>query len=315
MSAEQAQTQQPQQQQQRSPLESLIESYSRLWGLSREEAEEALVRFFAFRVPTLDNPFPPPIGEISKKVQDINQAVLSTALTQRLLMSPPREVDELRRRLEELERKLAEKLEEVTKRIEESRERKLREELLEEVRKELEALKQAVQQPAQNQRGSAIDELKAMLEESRKLLELLGYRVEPERVTREAIEKMLKEERERALERAPPEELAKRLAQLGYRVERDVLKPEEVKALIEKVREEERKRVAQEMEIEAKRIEAIGGIIRDVIREVVSKFAQAYAEVQREALRQRLAELRRVRAGGGVEGERAEGGGGEQGSA
>ena len=125
--------------------EDVIERYSKRWKVSREEAERRLKQVFnnnnsAKKVPTLENLFPEPIGELSKKVQDINQALLSSAYTRRLLDSPPEDIAELRARIENLDRIVGEMkstLEDQIKRITETLEDKKRKEAREELLKEL----------------------------------------------------------------------------------------------------------------------------------------------------------------------------------
>lgn len=61
-----------------------VEFYSKKWGVSEEEAAEKIQKLLEERkAPSMEDLFPEPLGELSRKVQDINQAVLSTAFTRK----------------------------------------------------------------------------------------------------------------------------------------------------------------------------------------------------------------------------------------
>lgn len=76
-------------------IDDAIEFYSKKWGVSKEEAAEKIKKLIeARKAPSMEDLFPEPFGEVSKKVQDINQALLSTAATRRKvqeLENPPRQ--------------------------------------------------------------------------------------------------------------------------------------------------------------------------------------------------------------------------------
>ena len=76
-------------------IDDAIEFYSKKWNVSKEEAAEKIKKLIeARKAPSMEDLFPEPFGEVSKKVQDINQALLSTAATRRKvqeLENPPRQ--------------------------------------------------------------------------------------------------------------------------------------------------------------------------------------------------------------------------------
>jgi hypothetical protein len=76
-------------------IDDAIEFYSKKWGVSKEEAAEKIKKLIeARKAPSMEDLFPEPLGELSKKVQDINQSILSTAATRRRvqeLENPPRQ--------------------------------------------------------------------------------------------------------------------------------------------------------------------------------------------------------------------------------
>jgi polyhydroxyalkanoate synthesis regulator phasin len=88
-------------------VEDIIEEYSRKWKVSKEEAEMKIRKMLEEKTPSQEKIFPEPLGEISRKIQDINQAALSTAYTRRLLSSPPEDVAALRDKIEKIDAVIA----------------------------------------------------------------------------------------------------------------------------------------------------------------------------------------------------------------
>lgn len=75
-------------------VDEAVEFYSKKWHVSKEEAAEKIMKLLeARKAPNMEDLFPEPLGELSRKVQDINQAVLNTAFTRRKvadLENPPK---------------------------------------------------------------------------------------------------------------------------------------------------------------------------------------------------------------------------------
>jgi sugar diacid utilization regulator len=63
-------------------VEDIVEEYSRKWKVSREEDGRKIRKMLEEKTPSKEKIFPEPIGEVSKKIQDINQAALSTAYSE-----------------------------------------------------------------------------------------------------------------------------------------------------------------------------------------------------------------------------------------
>lgn len=65
-------------------VDEAVEFYSKKWGVSKEEAGDKIQKLLEERkAPSMEDLFPEPLGELSRKVQDVNQAVLSTAFTRK----------------------------------------------------------------------------------------------------------------------------------------------------------------------------------------------------------------------------------------
>jgi hypothetical protein len=65
-------------------VDEAVEFYSKRWGVSKEEAAGKIQKLLEERkAPSMEDMFPEPLGEVSKKLMDINQAVLNTALTRK----------------------------------------------------------------------------------------------------------------------------------------------------------------------------------------------------------------------------------------
>ena len=288
-----------------SSIEDAIEEYSKRWNISKEEAEKK-IRKLLETVPSTDNPFPEPLGEISKKVQDINQAVLSAAYTKRLLSAPPEDVTVLRAKIEnventvnELKTGLEEKINQLTALLDEKQKKESRDELMQELEARMEPLKQGLQElvsrlkaieehkiaspppPSSEVKPESLSELldkvKTLEEESKKMLSRFGYRVEPEKLSKEDVMRMIEEAQKQALERLSMEELKKRLEAAGYKVVGGPISWEEFQKAVE-----EAKRKAQEEVSDDKKIEAVTGIIRDSVAKIIDMFKPAVETIFRQ---------------------------------
>jgi DNA repair exonuclease SbcCD ATPase subunit len=119
--------------------------------VSKEEAEKRIKKLLekfppSDKTPSPNNIFPEPIGEVSRKIQDINQALLTTAYTTRLLKTPPDEIMELRERIDsiiaDIKSGLETKINELTKILDEKTKKEQREELLNELNSRIDPIRQ-----------------------------------------------------------------------------------------------------------------------------------------------------------------------------
>jgi len=279
---------------------SAIEKYSKKWGITPEEAEKKIRRLLEEAgkedrknaIPTVENIFPVPLGELSKKVQDVNQALLSTAYTRRHLNSPPEDIAALREKIERTDRivsdlksGLEEQIRKLTETLEDKKRKETREELLKELDEKMnpvrEGLKTLMEKLEKVEKGEpttsnglkpsdVLKEAHRVAEEAKGWLSNMGYKVEPERLSREEVQKMIEKAQKQALERLPPDELKKKLEEKGYEIVGEPLTPARVREI---VKEERRK--AQEEVLDDKRISAVENIIRDSVKEIVSMFKPA----------------------------------------
>jgi len=277
-----------------------IEKYSKKWGLTPEEAEKKIRRLLEEAgkedrkkaIPTVENIFPEPLGELSKKVQDVNQALLSTAYTRRHLNSPPEDIAALREKIERTDRivsdlksGLEEQIRKLTETLEDKKRKETREELLKELDEKMnpvrEGLKTLMEKLEKVEKGESttsngmkpsdvLKEANKVAEEAKGWLSSMGYKVEPERLSKEEIQKMIDEAQKQALAKLPPDELKKKLEEKGYEIVGEPLTPAKVREI---VKEERRK--AQEEVLDDKRISAVENIIRDSVKEIVSMFKPA----------------------------------------
>jgi len=93
-------------------LDEMAKKYSEKWNVPFEEAKRKIQKFLEEgpsekkKVPGPENIFPEPIGPLSEKIMDINQAALSTAWTRRSLLDlsqPPEELKSLKEKVSSLE--------------------------------------------------------------------------------------------------------------------------------------------------------------------------------------------------------------------
>jgi uncharacterized protein YaaW (UPF0174 family) len=283
-------------------LEDIVEEYSKKWNVSKEEAEKRIKKLLekfppSDKTPSPNNIFPEPIGEISRKIQDINQALLTTAYTTRLLKTPPDEIMELKERIERIDSIIADiksgletKINELTKILDEKTKKEQREELLNELNSRIDPIRQnlevlmkklemlekggkeesSITSQSSSQPESILEEAEKVAENAKRWLERIGYRVEPEKLTKSEVQKMIEEAQKKALENLPIEEIKKKLEQAGYKIIGGPLTWDQVEKLIE-----EAKKRAQEEVLEDKRIDAVADIIRDSVSRIIEMFKPA----------------------------------------
>jgi hypothetical protein len=122
--------------------------------------------------------------------------------------------------------------------------------------------------------GELFEKYSWLIECAKALLEKLGYRVERDGFTREEVQRLIEDERRRALEELNPDELKAILERRGYKVLEPPKSWKEVEELIEKARRE-----GYEMGQNDKKIEAVKAIIERAVDSITSMFAPAIKAV------------------------------------
>ena len=267
----------------------VVKAYREKWGVSEEEAKRQIQKFLTKKpvdrakvMPAIDNMFPDPVGPLSEKVQDINQAALSTAFTKKSLKEmdqPPEEIEKLKedmgtvretvnnvvemvnKRLEELQATLDEK---VKKEEREALITELDNRVVQPLRSDLEAVKKKVEStpegaPAKTAEG--LREVRARLkqaeEDAKGVLEDMGYSLPKKRLELGPEESVPRKD----------EDLVAEVKKRGYRVEYDMIPREEALKLAE-----EAKNRAQEDVLDDKRIKAVENIITKTIENLFDMF-------------------------------------------
>lgn len=270
-------------------VEEMAKKFSEKWGVPMDEAKRHVKAFLnknpkkkkenaeeedrSTLVPGLGDLFPKPLGEISRKIQDINQATISTAMTRRYLKAHPDDVEELRKNVGELyeimgayQKRVESKIDDLTGMLDEKQRQETREALFKELddkigplRDDLETIKKGLGEPPEGQPKKPeefFDAATEVTERAKGLLEKAGYRVVSGHVSREEVEEMIKEAGKRSLEEIPTERLKEKLEEKGFKVEPGKLSREEVEKMIE----ERTKKALESAEPEElkKRLEASG---------------------------------------------------------
>lgn len=292
-------------------VEPAVKQYMEKWGVSEEEAKKQIQKFLAKRpvdrskaTPAIDNLFPEPVGPLSEKIQDVNQAALSTAFTRKSLKEmnqPPEELQDLRKRVDDTMETVNNMLELVTttmkdmqstlegKQKAEERQQLIKdieERVIQPLKQDLEAVKKEVEvKPPKTEENlrTMREKIKGFEEEARGTLEELGIQVPERRVVTEGPAVPRKDE-----------ELVDDLKRRGYRVEFDMVSREEAQRLAE-----DAKRRVQEDLLEDKRIQAVENIIRDMIKNIFEMFSPPLRKWMEGSLESREAEAE----GGGAESE------------
>ena len=274
-----------------SDVKEIAKRYSTKWGVPEKEAEEKVKKFLEKKpvdrskaMPSTDNMFPEPVGPLSEKIQDVNQAALSTAFTKRSLKEmnqPPEEIERLKSEVNTVKETVNNVMELVTKRLEElhdtldekvkKEERatlisELEEKVVKPLRSDLEAVKKRVEtapegEPAKTAEG--LREVRARVKQAEEdamgVLEDLGYSLPKKRLELGAEESVPKKD----------EDLVTELKRRGYRVEYDMIPREEALKLAE-----EAKHRAQEDLIDDQRIKSVENIITKAIDNLFDMFKE-----------------------------------------
>lgn len=296
-------------------VEEMAKRYSKKWGVSEEEAEEKIKRFLEEKpkkrrkgggMPSEVDLFPEPIGPLSEKIQDINQATLSTAFTRKSLREmsqPPKEMEDLKGRMETIEdlvnttmNFVNTTMKEMQGTLEAKQEDERRKQLLEELKEnvikplqeDLEEVKKSLSREEPPKPEESISTIKETLdkaeEDARAVFTGLGIPV-PEKGKVSVTPVPEKDE-----------DLVEELKGRGYRVEYDRIPREEAARMAE----EARKKVEEDL-LEDRRIQAVENIFRDVVNRIFDMITEPLQRYMESSIERRATE-----GGGGAPSERKE---------
>lgn len=269
--------------------EEFVKKMSKKWNISEEEAKKRINEISEEKprdrskvTPSVDTPFPEPIGPFSKVIQDISQAALSKAYTTKSLKEmdrPPEEIERLKSDVDSVKETVNNVMELVTKRLEELQDTldvKVKKEerdaliseldtrILQPLRSDLEAVKKKVETVPEGGPAKTVEglrdvraRLKQAEEDAKGVLEDMGYSLPGKRLALGAEESVPKED----------EDLVAEVKKRGYRVEYDMIPREQALKLAE-----DAKNRAQEDVLDDKRIKAVENIITKTIENLFDMF-------------------------------------------
>lgn len=269
----------------------LVKRYRAKWGVSEEEAKEKVKKFMEKRpvdrsraMPSTDNLFPDPVGPLSEKVQDINQAALSTAFTKKSLKEmnqPPEEMEKLKSEVDTVKETVNNVMELVTKRLEELQDTldvkvkkeerealisELEEKVVKPLRSDLEAVKKRVETAPEGGPTKTAEDLREVRtrlkqaeEDAMGVLEDMGYSLPKKRLQLGAEESVPKKD----------DDLVAELKSRGYRVEYGMVSREQA----EKMAEEGRHRAQEDVQ-DDQRIKAVENIVGKAIDNLFEMFKE-----------------------------------------
>jgi len=210
-------------------VDEAVQYYSKKWGVSEDEAAEKIQKLLESRkAPSMEDLFPEPLGELSRKVQDVNQAVLSTAFTRKKvqeLEGPPSKTSAIERTIDDavhevgselIKAKLTgpdpirQKVDEVlgdvvgealkarlghtsdeTKAMLDGLFDEFGEKVIKPMYEDIKALKGAQGQGKEQSINETLSIIQRTEQESREFLEKRGFKVESVSITRDTVEKMI----------------------------------------------------------------------------------------------------------------------------
>jgi predicted metal-dependent hydrolase len=125
----------------------------------------------------------------------------------------------------------------------------------------------------------------SITEEAKSWLERIGYRVEPEKLSKDEVERLLEEHKNKLLEelRSKPEEVKAWLESHGYKVIEPPRSWEDVERMIK-----EAEKRGYEMALDDKRIEAVKTIIERAVDNITNMFAPAIRQYWESVMSSRI---------------------------
>lgn len=296
-------------------LEDMAKKYSERWGVTREEAMDKVKSFLAQNpsgkaegegeAPTRENPFVNPLGPLSKKIQDVNQAIYSAAYTRsaiRDLNLPPEQLQTLDKRVERLESDVSEVLKttsETVKELQKTMEAKNQEEFMRQIDERINPLKEKLEKlggpaspttPPQPPRTATeiIAEADQHIEAAKIWLGNRGYKVVPEATLSSVGEKVVEES---------AEEVANKLRAKGYEV-RGPPTWEDINKLVAQAKDDTKKEVAKEMESSEKKLEMIVTLGSSIGNALLNAFSKPELEGAMKAVAEAVSSVRKAASTG-----------------
>jgi L-rhamnose mutarotase len=250
-------------------------------------------------------------GDLMKGLMDevkkVQKVYLAMRFIDRLLGGSDEEVvKQLLGKLEALEQKIAgieekKKSEEVAK----------LEEMIKELHEKLEAMAAMVTsqpQPDNNveeKKPKSLDDLlkeyMSITEEAKGWLERIGYRVEPDKLGKDEVERLLEEHKKKLLEelRSKPDELKAWLEEHGYKIQVPPRSWDDVERMVK-----EAEKRGYEMALDDKRIDAVQRVIERAVDNITNMFAPAIRQYWESVMSSRMgaqsAQSAAEAAGGGA---------------
>jgi DNA repair exonuclease SbcCD ATPase subunit len=270
-----------------SNIEDMAKRYTAKWKVPLEEARRKVKEFIEKRpvdrtkvMPSQDNIFPEPVGPLSERIQDINQAALGSAFAQRSLREmnlPPKELEDLRDTMDTLMKRVDNVMELVnskvsslqstldTKQKAEDREALITElnaKIIEPIKADLANVKKAVDEKNLEKQGESLKDLKEKLrtaeEDAKGVLKDLGYPVpEAKAVVQGPVASVPQSDAE----------LVEALKKRGYHIEFDMVSREDARKMAEEAAAK-----AHEDALDDKRIEAVENVVHDAVADLINLF-------------------------------------------
>jgi hypothetical protein len=294
----------------------MAKKYADRWGVPIEEARKKVRSFLAKdpeeaepegkgEAPTKENLFPPAIGPLSKKVQDVNQSLLSQAYTRnqlRELNLPPEQLRSLDDRVGLLEKNVSDVLtmtNQTMKELRDAMEAKNQEELLRQMDERIEPLREKLDKMGEAPEGGPaklplvpktpadiIKEADEYIDTSKAWLENRGYKIE----TPGSLATLSK-----AVAEESAEELARKLKEKGYEVKAPPTW-EDIQNSMRQLKEEAKKELAEEMRLEEKKQEMMLQVGGSIMNALMSAFNKPELEGALQKVKEAVLNVRKAAA-------------------
>lgn len=277
----------------------VVQEYAKRFKVTPAEAKKRLDA--AFRkgpdnTPSLENIFPQPLGPVSKRILDMNQAVMSTRIMRQKLKdldNPPAEIEDLKETVNQLTKYVMDRVGNIESILDERQRqderKKLVDEVVQQLKPTLDQLKPPQGQPGtpgtpptgQPMQFSSMDDVVTWLttqeEAAKKLLEAKGLRVVGGTVTvgEKSIEAMRTD-----------------LESAGFKVEDQRMTREQFEQRTKELYEKWRKEEGREIQLEIERVAAV----KEIVMKVVDRAVDTVLEPAKDALHQVIDIQRKARA-------------------
>jgi L-rhamnose mutarotase len=248
---------------------------------------------------------------LEEELEDFSNRITLTKMKAMMLSNVFRDEDEATKKLLEeistLKKELAE-IKEAKKSQEVERLENLFKQLEQKVEERFTALA-ASPQPNNNgeeeKKPKSLDDLlreyMSITEEAKGWLERIGYRVEPDKLGKDEVERLLEEHKKKLLEelRSKPDELKAWLEEHGYKIQVPPRSWDDVERMVK-----EAEKRGYEMALDDKRIDAVQRVIERAVDNITNMFAPAIRQYWESVMSSRMgaqsAQSAAEAAGGGV---------------